>query len=279
MFEITAEDIALLNDEDLRTLVGRLCEAEVRSRGFPTSSVTWGGHQNAADAGIDVRVALPAGTVTSGFVPRPATGFQVKKPDMPHNKILAEMRPSGMVRPAIHELADQSGAYIIVSSTGSTSYLTRRHRLDAMAEAVSDLANASALTLEFYDRTRLATWVRDRPGLIPWVREKVGKAIQGWRPWGAWAFAPDGVTGEYLLDEKVRIQTGRKEAEGGLQTLEGIKRLRDRLREPGRVIRLVGLSGVGKTRLVQALFDDRVGEDGLDPSLAIYTNMADGPDP
>ena len=40
-----------------------------------------------------------------------------------------------------------------------------------------------------------------------------------------------------------------------------------------------GCPGVGKTRLVQALFDERVGEHSLDPSLTIYTNMADGPDP
>jgi hypothetical protein len=44
-------------------------------------------------------------------------------------------------------------------------------------------------------------------------------------------------------------------------------------------VRLIGLSGVGKTRLVQALFDDRIGENNLDPSLAHYTNMSDEPDP
>ncbi len=55
--------------------------------------------------------------------------------------------------------------------------------------------------------------------------------------------------------------------------------MRDQLREPQSVVRLVGLSGVGKTRLVQALFDDRVGVQSLKPSVAIYTNMADSPDP
>ena len=39
------------------------------------------------------------------------------------------------------------------------------------------------------------------------------------------------------------------------------------------------LSGVGKTRLAEALFDAGVGEGALDPSLAIYTNEADGPNP
>ena len=65
----------------------------------------------------------------------------------------------------------------------------------------------------------------------------------------------------------------------GVSALEGIRQMRDQLREARSVVRLVGLSGVGKTRLVQALFDDRVGVQSLNPSLAIYTNMADSPDP
>jgi hypothetical protein len=58
MFEITAADIAALNDEDLRSLVARLCEAEMRQQGLPTSAVSWGGDQNAPDGGVDVRVDL-----------------------------------------------------------------------------------------------------------------------------------------------------------------------------------------------------------------------------
>jgi hypothetical protein len=53
MFEITPDDIAQLSDEDLRTLVGRLCESELRKRGLSTSAVTWGGHQDARDGGSD----------------------------------------------------------------------------------------------------------------------------------------------------------------------------------------------------------------------------------
>jgi hypothetical protein len=278
MPEITSDDIALLNDEDLRALVGRLCESEARRRGFSTSAVTWGGHQNAADGGLDVRVALPAGAAIDGFVPRPATGFQTKRTEMPRKEILSEMRPSGVLRPVIQELADQSGAYIIASSSDSTSDISLRNRRKAMAEAVKDLPNANALKLDFYDRTRLATWVRDHVGLILWVREKIRKTLRGWHSYGPWANAPEGISGDYLLDDKLRLHAGR-ETEKGTNALEGLKRIREILHEPGKVVRLVGLSGVGKTRLVQALFDDRIGEKSLDPSLAFYTNVADGPDP
>lgn len=279
MFEITAEDIALLNDKDLRELIGLLCESEVRRRGLPTSSVTWGGDQNAKDGGLDVRVALPPDTIIQGFIPRPAAGFQVKKPDMPRAAILAEMRSSDEVRPVIHELAEQAGAYIIVSSNGSTSDSALRNRLSAMAEAVSNLENKKGLYLQFYDRSRIATWVRDHAGLIPWVRRAIGKAVSGWQSYGAWAYVPEGASGEYLLDEELRIQTGHKEARDGLQAVDGLNQIRAILHQPGTVVRIVGLSGVGKTRFVQALFDARVGEASLDPSLAIYANMSDSPDP
>lgn len=279
MFEITPDDIALLNDKDLRTLVGLLCEAEMRSRGFPTSSVTWGGHQNAADDGVDVRVALPKNASVDGFVPRPATVLQVKAENMPRGKILKEMCPGGVLRPVIAELAEQSGAYIIVSSKGSTSDPALKARCRAMAEAVKNIPDAQALKLEFYDRSRLATWVRTHGSMVLWVKEKIGKTTRGWHSYGAWAYPHEGVNAEYLVDEAVRFRMGKQESIRDIKVLEGIQRIRDLLARPGTVARLVGLSGLGKTRMVQALFDIRVGEHALDPSLAFYTNMADDPDP
>jgi len=279
LLEITPDDVALLNDEDLRTLVGLLCEAEMRARGFPTSSVTWGGHQNAEDGGADVRVSLPNNATVDGFIPRPATVLQVKAEDMPRGKILGEMCPEGLLRPVIAELAEQSGAYIIVSSKGSTSDTALKARCGAMAEAVQHIPNANALSLDFYDRTRLATWVRSHGSMVLWVKEKIGKTTRGWHSYGAWAYPREGVGAEYLVDDGVRFRPSNHESIGKVNVLEGIKRIRDVLAGPGMVARLVGLSGLGKTRLVQALFDDRVGEHSLDPTLAFYTNMADDPDP
>ena len=116
MFEITGNDIKDLGDGDLRSLVTRLAVAELRTNGYPVSSVIAGGHQDAADGGIDVRVDCSAEFTVCDFVPRRKTGFQVKKPDMSAAAISTEMRPNGELRPAIRELADVSGAYIIVSS-------------------------------------------------------------------------------------------------------------------------------------------------------------------
>jgi len=280
MLEITSTDIAALGDEDLRTLVARLCEAEVRRQGHAPSGVTWGGSQTAKDGGIDVRVSLPPDPRISGFVPRPATGFQVKKLDMPRKAILDEMMPDGVIREVIAQLAAVGGAYVIVSGSGSTADSSLRAREKAMADGVRGLPNAANLTLAFYDRNRVASWVREHPALITWVRERVGRPIQGWRSLDRWSRLPEGTDPSYLVDDKARVRTGAADEGDGLSAVDGIQRMREVLRNPGGVVRLVGLSGVGKTRLVEALFDDSVGSNSLDASLAIYTDVgSDSPLP
>lgn len=278
MLEITSDDIAALNDEDLRSLVGMLCESELRSNGLSTSAVTWGGNQNAADGGIDVRVKIENGPAPGGFIPRTRVGFQVKKTDFTPGLIVPEMRPSGELRPSISHLIDERGAYIIASSGSDTSDSALTDRLNVMRSAVADKVGHSELHLNFYDRNRLATWTRSHPGLILWVRQKIGRSISGWKPYGSWAASPDGIQDEYLLDDKARLHTGATD-EKGINVTQGIERIREILREVRGVVRLAGLSGVGKTRLVQALFDERVGSNPLDEVLAVYADMNDNPSP
>ncbi len=279
ILEITGDQIAQLNDTDLRTLVGYLCEREVRAHGHCPSAVTWGGHQNASDGGVDVRVALSAGAAISGYVPKAATVFQVKAQKMPRGAILKEMAPEGIVLPSITELATNGGAYIIISSEGSLSDTSLKNRKAAMAEAVEVLPSATSLTLDFYDRRRIATWVNQHAGLVPWVREKLGLPLSGWRPFEDWSSSPASVDAPYLLDNQTRLVGPSINNVDGLNAEQALSKLRDILAKPKGVIRLAGLSGVGKTRLIQALFDDRIGIGALPRADALYTDISDEPDP
>lgn len=275
MLEIAPEDILALNDTDLRELVGRLCEAEVQRAGQSPAAATWGGSQTTKDGGVDVHVALPAGaTWAEGFIPRPVTGFQVKKPDMAAKAIKDEMRPGDVLRPVIVDLASAKGAYVIVSSSGTTSHTGLSDRRQAMREAVSDLPAGQDLHLDFYDRRRLATWVNSFPGVILWARERAGRVVAGWRPWGAWT-SGEGQAGRFIVEDALRARKANEE----LSTAAALEWATEVLAQPGKAVRLVGLSGVGKTRFAQALFEHEVTAKSLDPALAVYTNMNDGPTP
>ncbi|MDX1997969.1 MAG: hypothetical protein SF066_09645 [Thermoanaerobaculia bacterium] len=279
MLDVTPEDISQLTDSDLRELIGRLCEAEVASRGHSTAHVTWGGNQTAADGGIDARVSLEPGSSIKGFIPRPSTGFQVKQPKMPRAKIIREMRPKGELRPAIRRLASETGAYIVVSSSDSTTGTALEDRLKALREALGGLDSADSLYTDFYDQGRVATWVRAHPGLVAWVRRRVGRSLRGWQPYGSWSGSQEGLKEEYLWDDQVRVHLDPRHNSRPLPMVEAIDSVRDDLATPRKVVRLVGLSGVGKTRFAQALFEAQIGLRPLPQSLALYTNLSDSPEP
>ncbi len=275
MLEITEKEIADLGDADLRDLVARLAAAEFRSKGLPRSSVTAGGNQDAADGGIDVRVDCPQELKDPDFVPKRQTGFQVKKSDMPRGAILEEMRPKGVLRESIRELVNVSGAYVIVSSQGSVADAPLADRRQAMRDALGGIPNAAQLHTDFYDRVRLATWVNEYPGIVTWVRSRIGNRLSGWSSIEDWDGTGNKASKLYLLNDKACMIDECSQERPHLTISEGIARLREGLRMPRHCIRLVGLSGVGKTRLVKALFEECVGEEPLDPSIAIYTDYSE----
>ena len=278
MLEISGDHISRLNDEDLRTLVTRLCEAELRRCALPLSGVTAGGDQNAPDGGVDVRVDLAVGSACLDFIPRRTTVFQVKCSDMRPSAITAEMRPNGELRHSIRELADRQGAYVIVSSKGTTAYTALQGRRKAVQAAIGDLPDATTLHVDFYDRERLAGWVRSYPGVSLWLRERIGEPLSGWRGYSNWA-AGDVADSEYLLDDTGRLVYKQSGNHDPMAVERGISTMRQILARPGGVIRLIGLAGLGKTRLVQALFDSRVGTDALDKAIVAYTDQGLEPNP
>ncbi|PEC20553.1 hypothetical protein [Bacillus cereus] len=279
MIDIIGEDITKLSDVDLRILIGLLCEADLRSIGLQTAGVTWGGHHNAKDGGIDVRVNLDSPIHTDNFIPRSKTGFQVRKPNMQRSSIINEMKPNGELRQIIKDLINTNGAYIIVSSQGSTADSALANRKNAMLEALDGYPNATNLKIDFYDRERVASWVRSHPSLILWVREKIGRPVQGWKTYGHFSNPSIGIEEEYIIDGHIRLYSRTNSHSTGFSALDGINELRTILHRTGSSIRLVGLSGVGKTRLVQALFDERIGENPLNQSQVFYSDINDNPNP
>ena len=278
MFDITKAQLLKFPGEYLRELVARLCEAEIRGEGAPVSDLRWGGDENAPDGGLDIDISIENREFAGDFVRRARTGIQVKKSKMPPYKIKAEMRPNGQLRPIFSELAQDNGCYIIVSleDDPTVPYLaTRRREMQVQVEETRDHGD---LSTKFYGLNDLANWLRQHPGVQLWVRERLGLALTGWKPFGRWSATPPNVEDELIREDGVVITLPGKER-NKLDIAQGIDGIRRLIINSRKAVRIVGLSGVGKSRIVQALFEEDVGNNSLERSLAVYADFGEDPEP
>ena len=277
-FQIDKSLIKAVDDETARELIARLCRAELRSQGLPESAVMWGGDQRAKDGGVDIDVDCPTDVSALDFIPAARTVIQVKAEKFSAGKIAPEMAPKGKIRPAIIKVSEVGGAYLIVSTKDDVSHEALESRRGAIAKCLAAHGIRDAVKYDFYDSRRIADWVEQHPAVATWLREVLGQPLKGWKAYGPWAYSENDVEAEYVVDDKVRVYL--PDVKDAVSIVEAIGQLRRDLHHSGAV-RLVGLSGVGKTRLVQALFDSRVcpESDALHPDHVVYTDLSDEPDP
>ena len=280
ILDIQSGDISALSPGDLQELVGRLCQAELMKRGLRPTGATWGGNINTRDGGVDVLVDTDARISESGFIPKGVTAFQVKQTEMGVAKVGDEMLDGkGRLKQAIAEVFQGGGAYIVVSGKDSAPPLGPvgiDERKQSMRKAAKDYPNGF---VDFYGNDRIAQWVRCHSSLALWVREQKREARYGWKPYGDWSYPPLGDTdaGTYITQKgMVLLDRVRKEP---LPIVEAINALRKTMRERALPVRIVGLAGTGKTRLMQALFDSKVGEAPLNKYEVVYADSGANPEP
>ncbi|KWS04398.1 hypothetical protein AZ78_1947 [Lysobacter capsici AZ78] len=278
IFHITVDQIRRLNDGQARELIARLSRAHLQRAGLDSSSVQWGGDQRAADGGIDVLIEHSPAVDMDGPLRRSAGIIQVKAETFGPAKIGPEMAPKGVLRPTIAALAPQRGTYLIASTRDDPAAPGKRKRVAAMEQVLSDHGFAGQIHVDFLGAREVADWVEQFPPLAIWLRQAIGDPLVGWKGYGPWAYHEDDVQAAFVLSDTPRVfAPGATEA---MTDVQGIDAIRADL-HAGRSVRLVGLSGVGKTRLAQALFDPRIETNtpALSPERAIYTDISDRPDP
>ncbi len=271
LLEPAASDVLSLGDEDLRSLIIKLCEAELRTSGQPLAALSSGGDQNANDGGIDLSIFGSASA--TAWLPKIPLGIQIKAETMPPSKVDAEMRRHSRLRPEIQNLAGYQGAYIIACGGDNCSFSMLESRKTAMRAALQEEV-AAGLFIDFYDADRIARWASSHPSVSLWLKSRAGVPLSGWQGYGRWATHSIVQSDEYLTDDYQRAFFDR--ADEYISAPKAIDTLRTMLIEPKTVVRLVGLSGMGKTRFAQALFEDlpACSERPLNQSKVVYGDAA-----
>lgn len=275
MLELMKDDLLGLTDSQLEDLVERLAEAEVVAKGGQVTDVRFGGDVKAADKGVDGRVNVNIPNFNSGFIPRANTIFQCKIPKMPGSEIKKEMLHSGVLIPAISRQIENRGAYVIVSVMDDCTEDRLNDRIGMMREVTG---NNPDIIVDFIDRKKLHKWLRQHVSVMFWAREILKISLTGWRSYGHWSYVPRTVSDDFITGSGVYITMPHPNSER--QSLEdGVNSVRKLILDSQKAIRIVGLSGVGKTRFVQALFDEKIGEDALDRTTVIYTDAGEEHNP
>lgn len=105
------------------------------------------------------------------------------------------------------------------------------------------------------------------------------QSMLGWQRFGDWSSTRTDIEAEYFIDDNIKVISPNHKNKNELNVIEGINEIRQQLSQAGSSVRLVGLSGVGKTRFAQALFDERIGENNLEYKSVWYCDLGDSPNP
>ena len=271
ILEPSMNELKSLSAEALEELVFRLCERELIESGGEKINVRGSGDINAKDGGIDVLVNETNGRFPTDYVPCKNTGFQVKTNSVAPSKIKNEMCLKGKIRESIIELASKDGAYIIVSSC-KLSPEQIEGRIKAMYAVVDNLKNKQQLKIDFYDLTKLHQWMRKHVSVIVWTKNKISKDTFGWQPFDRWSQPYFNSDDQYIISDEPFVSISNKEGQS-FPNVTGLEILRKEIKKTNYSVRITGLSGVGKTRFAQALFENTLDSQPLDSTNVIYCDL------
>jgi DNA-binding transcriptional regulator YiaG len=254
-FKVSGDHIAALSARRLVNLVKRLLSAESQSGLLPMDRVHVAANITAPDAGEDARVEWDGGPKRTAYLPRRLCQFQLKASGMTPAEAAADVLTSaGQVQPMIKGALAAGGIYIMMSARSYTKKEIGK-REDRIRKALAGAGLAiNAEQVQFRDASQIADWVNAHPPVAAWVLEQTQPGLTGpFRDWAHWAGRHEHDSSPLVDDARLAPVT---------------ERLRALVAPPRGVARVVGLSGVGKSRLVLEALGPTGDEEASGPSLS-----------
>lgn len=271
-FEVTSRHLAAVSKQMFPALLRTLLHAEAGGHGIPADGIHVPGNIDAPDGGEDGRIRWDGKPERTRFLPGRFCQFQLKtgniSPADAGNEVLTDRKE---VKCMIRSALEQDGYYIFLSTHAFSQQLIER-REDRIREALRgarlDIADVQ---VRFHDADWIAAWINDHPAVATWLLNQVEPGLLGpFRSYDQWAARAEHKVSCWVNDERI----------GGIRRF-----LLDRVAigEPRKVARIIGLTAVGKSRLVlEALcrFRSMVlyavdGETGPETLRSTVQNLAD----
>lgn len=256
-FEVSGKHIEALGAEDLKELAKRLIYGEAFAHSISADGIHVADNITAPDDGEDARIEWDGAPSKTKFFRSNLSQFQLKAGKMDTKRAGAEViRKDGTIKAAVVEVLSKGGTYTMLCASSYTY-----KEIQIRRKAISDALTKAGMSLKkgqiaFFDSSMIAGWVNTLPAVAVWVLERTERSsIGGFRSWEYWAGSADHLL-PYFEDNRLTP-------------------IKDLLLESARTVRsirrMVGASGVGKSRLVLEAFRPVEGEewsqDRLDKAL------------
>lgn len=244
LFRVESKDIADLDAIQLTKLLKLLLHLEARSSGIAESAATVALNINVADGGEDGSIKWNGRPDNTDYLPSRYCQFQNKATKMAPADCANEIvNRDGSMKPMVKNALDNGATYILFTNQNLSSKQII-NRVEKIRIKLNELGKSYADTvkIEIYDAAKIEGWVNKYISAIVTVLNWVGRPLEpGLKTWSNWSQHLEHQRFPFIADDD------RKNALLNLKTL---------LNQPQKCARIVGLSGLGKSRLAFEVFRD-----------------------
>ncbi|MFZ2653741.1 MAG: hypothetical protein WAX69_02385 [Victivallales bacterium] len=242
IFETTGKDIERLDAFQLTKLLLRLMTLEAEKFGIPRSCVSGSLNITARDGGEDANIKWDGAPDKTEWFPNRYTLFQCKATDTSPSTCSAEVFDSEGkdIKKRVDEVLSAGGAYVLFCTTSCNTAMDLA-RVEAIRNSFRKLGKSysETVSIQVYSADKISSWVNQYVSAVVTVKNDIGaslpSSVSTWKEWSG--YSENSISFVSDADLQKYIST-----------------LRSHFLENRRVARIIGLSGVGKTRLAFETF-------------------------
>lgn len=246
---VDKHDITQLPEWALPDVVRSLLYAEADDNGLPLDGIHVASDYFVADGGEDGHIRWEGDPERTQFLPGRYVQLQLKTGKITPAKAAKEVvSKSGSVKPEVRAALEAGAHYVLLCTTSMTGAKIRRVEV-AVRNALSGAGlSVDERRIHVWDADQLASWASRYPPVAVRLREQTQPSLlRPFRSWVHWAGRSEHLLCPWIADDR----------------LTHVKKRVVDATAPGKSLRVVGPSGVGKSRLVLQAFEPAAEDDQL----------------
>ena len=238
-FEVNSQHLAAVSKDLFPELLRLLLSAEALSHEVLPDGIHVSDNIDARDGGEDGRISWDGGLERTSFLPGRLCQFQLKTGKIGPTTAGREVLPKDEeIKSMVQSVLKGGGHYIVLSTNSYT-----RQQIEAREISIREAIRGTGLEIndtqvDFRDARMLADWITTHPAVTTWLLEQTTPGLLGpFQSWSHWAGRFEHDVSPWVDDERL----------GKLRRF-----LQDQVAidQPHGMARIVGLTEVGKSRLV-----------------------------